>query len=203
LYILLISPSKPLNSGPATIRTPTISYTCQPNDFKCVSHPHTCIRSNMVCDGIYDCTDHSDEFNCIAGKGSGKSGSNSGSGNFKRWKKDQQLRRRSLVKAFKDRKLRKRSSGWSQSFLSSPSPQKLSLTLCPGIAIYNTQLYLFVSNSVLPPPTFLFPSFILCPFQSLHTNFIHYPYASFYPNLPYCLWVHKIVESMRLQMALK
>nr|XP_036676267.1 basement membrane-specific heparan sulfate proteoglycan core protein isoform X28 [Drosophila suzukii] len=104
------SPSKPLNSGPATIRTPTISYTCQPNDFKCVSHPHTCIRSNMVCDGIYDCTDHSDEFNCIAGKGSGKSGSNSGSGNFKRWKKDQQLRRRSLVKAFKDRKLRKRSS---------------------------------------------------------------------------------------------
>ncbi|XP_054087671.1 basement membrane-specific heparan sulfate proteoglycan core protein isoform X23 [Zeugodacus cucurbitae] len=41
-----------------------LSYTCQPNDFKCVSHPHTCIKASMVCDGIHDCTDHSDEFNC-------------------------------------------------------------------------------------------------------------------------------------------
>lgn len=86
------------------MRPAIISYVCQPNDFKCVSHPHTCIKSNMVCDGIYDCTDHSDEFNCTrdpagkatmatgtgigTGSGSG-SGLESTSGNFKRWKKSQ------------------------------------------------------------------------------------------------------------------
>lgn len=92
------------------MRPAIISYVCQPNDFKCVSHPHTCIKSNMVCDGIYDCTDHSDEFNCTrdpagkatmatgtgigtgigTGTGSGTgSGLGSTSGNFKRWKKSQ------------------------------------------------------------------------------------------------------------------
>ncbi|XP_016982302.1 basement membrane-specific heparan sulfate proteoglycan core protein isoform X20 [Drosophila rhopaloa] len=111
-----ISPTKPLNSGPTTIRTPTISYTCQPSDFKCVSHPHTCVRANMVCDGIYDCTDHSDEFNCIAGKGSGKPGSSSGSGSFKRWKRIK--RQGSLVKSIKDWNPRKRS------FAASPPPYR-------------------------------------------------------------------------------
>ncbi|XP_018799861.1 PREDICTED: basement membrane-specific heparan sulfate proteoglycan core protein isoform X10 [Bactrocera latifrons] len=51
---------KALISKPPT----RLSYACQPNDFKCVSHPHTCIKAAMVCDGIHDCTDHSDEFNC-------------------------------------------------------------------------------------------------------------------------------------------
>lgn len=51
---------KALVSKPPT----RLSYTCQPSDFKCVSHPHTCIKASMVCDGIHDCTDHSDEFNC-------------------------------------------------------------------------------------------------------------------------------------------
>lgn len=113
-----LSSAKPIISGPATTRAPAISYVCQPNDFKCVSHPHTCVRANMVCDGIYDCTDHSDEFNCIAGKGSGKSESNSGSGSFKRWKKSPEQGRRSLAKSVKNRKLRKRSFGWSQCFVS-------------------------------------------------------------------------------------
>ncbi|XP_049312043.1 basement membrane-specific heparan sulfate proteoglycan core protein isoform X29 [Bactrocera dorsalis] len=51
---------KALVSKPPT----RLSYACQPSDFKCVSHPHTCIKAAMVCDGIHDCTDHSDEFNC-------------------------------------------------------------------------------------------------------------------------------------------
>ncbi|XP_039152495.1 basement membrane-specific heparan sulfate proteoglycan core protein isoform X13 [Drosophila simulans] len=111
-----LSPAKPITSGPATTRAPAISYVCQPNDFKCVSHPHTCVRANMVCDGIYDCTDHSDEFNCIGGKGGGKSGSDSGSGSFKRWKKSPEQGRRSPAKAVKEWKLRKRS------FAATPPP---------------------------------------------------------------------------------
>ncbi|XP_050331116.1 basement membrane-specific heparan sulfate proteoglycan core protein isoform X22 [Bactrocera neohumeralis] len=51
---------KALVSKPPT----RLSYACQSSDFKCVSHPHTCIKAAMVCDGIHDCTDHSDEFNC-------------------------------------------------------------------------------------------------------------------------------------------
>ncbi|XP_068154728.1 basement membrane-specific heparan sulfate proteoglycan core protein [Drosophila tropicalis] len=87
----------------------TTPAACQPSDFKCVSHPHTCIKANMVCDGIYDCTDHSDEFNCTRDYGSGKGklkADSSGKGtavaatvaagtagtgtglNFKRWKKN-------------------------------------------------------------------------------------------------------------------
>ncbi|XP_030079844.1 basement membrane-specific heparan sulfate proteoglycan core protein isoform X5 [Drosophila hydei] len=103
-----LTPAKPLATPP---RVPTPStYACQATDFKCVSHPHTCIKASMVCDGIYDCTDHSDEFNCsreLAGKAMGRAptggvgvgvgvgvsvvhgmGTTTGPGNsFKRWKK--------------------------------------------------------------------------------------------------------------------
>ncbi|XP_030244905.1 basement membrane-specific heparan sulfate proteoglycan core protein-like [Drosophila navojoa] len=96
-----MTPAKPLATPP---RAPPLStYACQATDFKCVSHPHTCIKASMVCDGIYDCTDHSDEFNCsrdLAAKTVGRPttgvgvgvgvgvGASHGSGNsFKRWKK--------------------------------------------------------------------------------------------------------------------
>ncbi|XP_055374705.1 basement membrane-specific heparan sulfate proteoglycan core protein isoform X7 [Condylostylus longicornis] len=39
-------------------------YTCNSYDFKCKSHPRTCIHPNRICDGIYDCIDHSDELEC-------------------------------------------------------------------------------------------------------------------------------------------
>ncbi|XP_062139240.1 basement membrane-specific heparan sulfate proteoglycan core protein isoform X19 [Drosophila sulfurigaster albostrigata] len=91
-----MTPSKTLaTSAVAPARGPSISYVCQPNDFKCVSHPHTCVRSSMVCDGIYDCTDHSDEFNCTRDFGSktankaSAGGGGGGGNNFKRWKKSQ------------------------------------------------------------------------------------------------------------------
>ncbi|XP_051863586.1 basement membrane-specific heparan sulfate proteoglycan core protein isoform X17 [Drosophila albomicans] len=91
-----MTPSKTLaTSAVAPARGPSISYVCQPNDFKCVSHPHTCVRSSMVCDGIYDCTDHSDEFNCTRDFGSkttnkaAAGGGGGGGNNFKRWKKSQ------------------------------------------------------------------------------------------------------------------
>lgn len=120
--------------APHTIppRPPMVTYVCQPTDFKCVSHPHTCIKSNMVCDGIYDCTDHSDEFNCTrdpAGKGAGNgltagkgagtgaaagtsSSSSSSSGNFKRWKKNpgswgKQQRGRALANQHRDRMMKR------------------------------------------------------------------------------------------------
>lgn len=102
-----MSPAKPLTPPPA--RPPIISYACQPTDFKCISHPHTCVKSSMVCDGIYDCTDHSDEFNCTASRGAASAGTGvgvgagaglgvvtgtatgtgtgTGLGSFKRWKK--------------------------------------------------------------------------------------------------------------------
>ncbi|XP_070067065.1 basement membrane-specific heparan sulfate proteoglycan core protein isoform X29 [Drosophila virilis] len=99
-----MSPAKPLTPPPA--RPPIISYACQPTDFKCISHPHTCVKSSMVCDGIYDCTDHSDEFNCTASRGAATgvtvgvggglgvstgtttgTGTGTGLGSFKRWKK--------------------------------------------------------------------------------------------------------------------
>jgi len=85
-----ITPNKSL-APPA--RPPIISYVCQPSDFKCVSHPHTCVKASMVCDGIHDCTDHSDEFNCTRDFGSKASTTTTavgvGMGNFKRWKKSQ------------------------------------------------------------------------------------------------------------------
>lgn len=37
---------------------------CTVSDFRCKSHPNTCILQSMVCDGIYDCVDHSDEADC-------------------------------------------------------------------------------------------------------------------------------------------
>lgn len=102
-------------------RPSIVSYACQPTDFKCVSHPHTCVKASMVCDGIYDCTDHSDEFNCIIGGGkAGGSRTEKGSGNFKRWKKTG--RKPGQVRSSLDEKnLRKRhlaelvgrSFGWS------------------------------------------------------------------------------------------
>ncbi|KAL7742847.1 hypothetical protein ACLKA6_012270 [Drosophila palustris] len=104
-----LTPSKPL-APPLAPRPPIISYACQANDFKCVSHPHTCVKASMVCDGIYDCTDHSDEFNCTRDFGQGKATSGGatgagagagaatgtgttagGLGNFKRWKKSQDI----------------------------------------------------------------------------------------------------------------
>ncbi|XP_055844274.1 basement membrane-specific heparan sulfate proteoglycan core protein isoform X29 [Episyrphus balteatus] len=73
---------------PKTIIPRPVTYACKPNDFKCTSHPHTCVKASMVCDGIYDCTDHSDEFNCPRNSRN----------RFKRWKKDQN-RSRSIISA--------------------------------------------------------------------------------------------------------
>ncbi|XP_055911049.1 basement membrane-specific heparan sulfate proteoglycan core protein isoform X7 [Eupeodes corollae] len=63
---------------PKTIIPRPVAYACKPNDFKCTSHPHTCVKASMVCDGIYDCTDHSDEFNCPRNSRN----------RIKRWKKE-------------------------------------------------------------------------------------------------------------------
>lgn len=48
------------------MRTHGLLRKCTINDFKCKSHPNTCISQSMVCDGIYDCVDHSDEADCYA-----------------------------------------------------------------------------------------------------------------------------------------
>lgn len=37
---------------------------CTDGDFRCISHPHTCIKLGRICDNIYDCVDHTDELNC-------------------------------------------------------------------------------------------------------------------------------------------
>lgn len=73
----------PVSLPPSTSMTTTgrTSYICQPSDFKCVSHPHTCVAKHMVCDGIHDCTDHSDEFNCTRDQ------VGSSTSSYKRWKK--------------------------------------------------------------------------------------------------------------------
>ncbi|XP_073829721.1 terribly reduced optic lobes isoform X13 [Musca autumnalis] len=55
------SSSSSANGSPTGYNT---NGACLPSDFKCVSHPHTCVARHMVCDGMHDCTDHSDEFNC-------------------------------------------------------------------------------------------------------------------------------------------
>ncbi|XP_037895157.1 basement membrane-specific heparan sulfate proteoglycan core protein isoform X24 [Glossina fuscipes] len=83
-----VKPLKPIKAKPLTTATSLTannssnrSYACQPSDFRCISHPHTCITKSMVCDGIHDCTDHSDEFNCTRPL---NNGNNNG---LKRWKK--------------------------------------------------------------------------------------------------------------------
>lgn len=41
-----------------------IKSPCTKNDFHCVSNPSVCIPKEMVCDDIFDCSDHSDEADC-------------------------------------------------------------------------------------------------------------------------------------------
>lgn len=81
---------------PATAAASRTLYSCQPTDFKCVSHPHTCIAPHMVCDGIHDCTDHSDEFNCTREQQ-----------NYKRWKKHYNEPLTPALDAYKRRNKRK------------------------------------------------------------------------------------------------
>lgn len=126
----LASGKGPSGSPP---RPSIVSYACQPSDFKCVSHPHTCVKASMVCDGIYDCTDHSDEFNCIVGGKASGSRTEKGSGNFKRWKKSRKTGQE-VRSSLDQKKLRKRhlsylagrSFGWSFNFsLNNSSPPAL------------------------------------------------------------------------------
>ncbi|XP_037811627.1 basement membrane-specific heparan sulfate proteoglycan core protein-like isoform X4 [Lucilia sericata] len=102
MVLYICTDYKPLKTlktkAPATAAASRTSYSCQPGDFNCVSHPHTCIAPHMVCDGIHDCTDHSDEFNCTREQV-----------NYKRWKKhyNQPLNPLKPLDAFKRRHKRK------------------------------------------------------------------------------------------------
>lgn len=81
----LLAPKKQTPPAPQPPPPPSIprrlSYICPPTDFKCSSHQHTCIKASRVCDGIYDCLDHSDEFNCT------RDMKTASVPMFKRWKK--------------------------------------------------------------------------------------------------------------------
>lgn len=197
-----MTPVKAPHTPPA--RPAIVSYVCQPNDFKCVSHPHTCIKSNMVCDGIYDCTDHSDEFNCTrepaakatvgSGTGSGTgtgtgpgSGSGLGTGNFKRWKKSQtgggapksRLRDRMIKRHVAAEKL-SRSFGLSYAFfLPSLLWYSTDLTLSLFMAI---SIYLSFSVFTLFLSYFFFSFSFLLPFTSVFASFTSF--LRFYVSLP-------------------
>lgn len=41
-----------------------IKEPCKLSDFKCETEPNVCLPQTMVCDGIFDCSDHSDETHC-------------------------------------------------------------------------------------------------------------------------------------------
>ncbi|XP_061400156.1 basement membrane-specific heparan sulfate proteoglycan core protein-like [Musca vetustissima] len=88
-----------LGGGPASVYN-TNSGACLPTDFKCVSHPNTCVAKHMVCDGIHDCTDHSDEFNCSRSE-AGAAGStislSKPNSSYKRWKKHNYQQQHSMI----------------------------------------------------------------------------------------------------------
>lgn len=204
-----MTPVKAPHTPPA--RPAIVSYVCQPNDFKCVSHPHTCIKSNMVCDGIYDCTDHSDEFNCTrepaskatvgsgtgsgTGTGSGSGpGSGLGTGNFKRWKKSQRgggapksrLRDRMIKRHVEAEKL-SRSFGLFYAFF---LPSLSMIFSRPNLVFVYGYLYLPFSLCLYPFPLLFFFSFsFLLPFTSVlgaFTSFLRF-YVSLSPPLSFSL----------------
>jgi hypothetical protein len=54
---------------PAPTLTPSTSPTMPPgcpNDMFACRNNHECIQTRLVCDSVYDCTDHSDEAECTA-----------------------------------------------------------------------------------------------------------------------------------------
>lgn len=72
IAVSTVSTDRPSLIGVSTTDAPKIdqqttrSYECEPSDFKCISQPHICIVPALLCDGIRDCPDNSDEFNCPA-----------------------------------------------------------------------------------------------------------------------------------------
>lgn len=54
----------PPNTTNQTAGHPNSISRCGPNQFNCKSDPNACIEMSLVCDGIYDCIDRSDEEKC-------------------------------------------------------------------------------------------------------------------------------------------